>query len=102
MKNMLSHKPCFICHGKAKEKKSGTAIRMIPTERRTILEWYGICECCLDLYPEIQTVFTRISDLKDDEEPCNHTIMFNLIESIKMARWGCRFIPPYNLKKDPK
>jgi len=90
-------KPCFICHGHILDSKK--IKRLLPTKRSTIIEWYGICNNCLDRYPEILETFERISNLPDDVEEPNHSVMFNLLESIRSHFWGNRFVPPYKPKK---
>lgn len=99
MKNIILQKPCHICHCRIKDDNTVDTLKMIPTPRRTITAWYGLCDGCLDRYPELIKTFERISDLYDDVGDCNHTIMFNLIDSIKIHYWGNRYIKPYDPKK---
>jgi hypothetical protein len=99
MKNIRKFKPCYICHGRIHENGSKETTKLIPTTQRIIIEWYGICDVCLDCYPEITETFKRISDLPDGVGECNHSVMFNLIESIRNHFWGCRYIVPYKPKR---
>lgn len=69
-----------------------------PLRSELIKSWYGICDCCQRHYPEIQETFARISDLPDDIGTVNHTVMFNLINSIKNYRNGETYIPPFRGK----
>lgn len=95
----MKYKPCFICHGRIHEEGSKDTTKLIPSTKRTIIEWYGICDVCLNRYPEILETFERVSNLPDDVGECNHTVMFNLLESIRSHFWGNRYIPPYKPKK---
>lgn len=99
MKKIMLKRPCYICHGRIKSFDDNDVIKYISKTRRTIIEWYGICDYCLDRYPEIQTMFERLSALHDDEGEGNHTVMFNLIDAIKSYRWGNRYIMPYKPQK---
>lgn len=86
---------CHICHSKITPKKVKAIFK---TNQDRILEWYSICFSCQNHYDELLETFHRISNLPDDVEEPNHTIMFNLIDAIKKYRYGYRFIPKFRDK----
>lgn len=84
---------CICCNAIDNDKRQVFPIKPTPSEK--LKSWYGVCDCCQKHYPEILETFTRISELHEKIEDINHTIMFNLINSIKNYRNGENYTPKF-------
>lgn len=91
MRDIVSHKPCHICGGLL---NPSNLYQLRSEYKRICNNWYCICDECLEHYPEIVDMLKRTIDL-DNVTDFNHTVMFNLIDSVKAYRFGCRFIPKF-------
>lgn len=94
MKTINELRPCYICHSLLTDSN---VVSIASDYKRIARIWFGVCDCCQEHYPEIMEVIKRSVDL-DDLDNNNYTVVFNLLDSVKAYRYGCRFIPQFRGK----